>query len=66
VTEADRARADARLFAVDALRAARRAYAETPPGELDRCILSTFVILAAAALFPELNPQAHANPERTA
>jgi len=44
--------AEARLFARDAIRAARATW--STPASADTAIMAVFVILAADALFPEL------------
>ena len=44
------ARADAALFAGDALRAARQVMAGQPPGEAEVVYLAVYALLAAAAL----------------
>ncbi|GJD97453.1 hypothetical protein OCOJLMKI_4684 [Methylobacterium iners] len=56
MTDAARAKDDARLFALDALREARRIYAGAgnPASGPDAYYLATFALLACAALFPEL------------
>lgn len=43
---------EARLFARDALRAAREAWSR--PADADAAMMAVFVVLAADALFPEL------------
>ncbi|MCJ2046350.1 hypothetical protein MKK58_17685 [Methylobacterium sp. J-078] len=50
---ADQAKDDARLFARDALREARRVYADRAVRE-GEAMLATFAMLALAALFPDL------------
>ncbi|SFE90496.1 hypothetical protein [Methylobacterium sp. yr596] len=50
MTEADRARADARLFARDAIRAARAVMSENTDISSAAAVLAVFAILAAAAL----------------
>ena len=44
--------ADAKLFAGDALRAARAAW--SAPADADAAMMAVFVVLAAEALFPDL------------
>ncbi len=56
---------EARLFARDALRAARSVLAGNPASEAGEAYLAVFATLAVAALFPELGQdagQAHGAP----
>ncbi|MFH6786647.1 hypothetical protein [Methylobacterium sp. MA0201] len=56
MTEADRARADARLFARDALQAARAVMSENSDTPAEAAVLAVFALLAAAALGLEVDP----------
>jgi hypothetical protein len=46
---------EARLFARDALRAARGVLAGNPADEVGSAYLAVFAVLAVAALFPEMD-----------